>query len=137
VVAGALFIPARSLNSPAWDVWVTDESGQRVLGVTVRLTFRNYSAEHDSHEIDAITDEQGHVAFGAQTLSASIGHRLVAMMSSAAAGPHASFGPHASVFVFGKGLQGLDIDKTRNVVVDWTGRPYHMESRILVVPRKP
>jgi hypothetical protein len=129
------FIPVKSLNCPAWDVWVTDQSGQPVSDVTVRLTCRNYSAERESHEIDAITDAQGHVAFSARTLSASLWHRAVATLSSATAGTHASFGPHASVFAFGNGLEGFAIDK-RNFVVDWTGKPGHMESRIVVVPRK-
>lgn len=136
VATGVAFIPVRSLNCPAWDVWVTDQGGQPVPGVTVRLTCRDYSAERDSHEIDATTDGQGHVAFGARTLSASLSRRVVAMLSSATAGTHASFGPHASVFAFGKGLQGVDIDKERNVVVDWTGKPDHMHSRIVVAPRK-
>jgi hypothetical protein len=34
---------------------LADQSGQPVPGVTVRLTCRNYSAELDSHEIDANT----------------------------------------------------------------------------------
>jgi hypothetical protein len=129
------FVPVRSLNCPAWDVWVTDQSGHSVSGVTVRLTYRNCSAESKSHEADAVTDLQGHVAYSAQTLSASLGRRIVAMLSSAMAGVHASFGPHASVFAFGKGLQGFAIDEQRNVVLDWTGKPDRMESRIVVVPR--
>jgi hypothetical protein len=131
---GVAFIPLRSLDCPAWDVWATDQSGQPVRGVTVRLTYRNYSAERESHEIDAITDVQGHVAFRAQTLSASLGRRIAAMLLSGMAGAHASFGPHASVSAFGNGLRGFDIDKDRKVVVDWTGKPPHMESRIIVRP---
>ena len=132
----APFIPVRSLNCPAWDVWVTDQSGQAVSGVTVRLTCRNYSAERDTHEMDATTDAQGQVAFSARTISASLGRRAFAILSSAMAGTHASFGPHASVFAFGEGLEGFAIDK-QGVVEDWTGKPSHMESRIVVVPRKP
>lgn len=129
------FVPIRSVSSPAWDVWVTDQSGQLVSGITVRLTYRNYSAESESHEADAITDAQGHVAFSVETVSASLVRRIVAMLSSAMAGVHASFGPHASVFAFGRGLQGFAVDEQRNVVVDWTGKPDHMESRIVVSPR--
>ena len=131
----AVFIPLRSLDCPAWDVWVTDPSNQPVSGITVRLTYRNYSAETESHEIDAITNEQGHVEFEAQTLSVSLGRRAAAILLSATAGVHAGFGPHASVFAFGNGLQGFAIDN-RNVMVDWTGKPGHMESRIIVTPQK-
>jgi hypothetical protein len=133
---GVGFVPFRTLDCPAWDVWVTDPSGQPVSGVTVRLTYENYSAERQSHEIDATTDAQGHVLFSAQTLSASLGRRVVGTLFSARAGTHASFGPHAGVFVFGNGLEGSDIDKQRDVIVDWTGKPDHMESRIVVAPRK-
>src|SRR5579862_548142 len=114
---GAVFIPLRSFDCPAWDAWVTDQSDQPIAGVTVRLTYRNYSAEQESHEIDAITNAQGHVAFKAQTLSASLGRRAAATLWSAAAGVHASFGPHASVFAFGNGLQGFAIDN-RDIIVD-------------------
>ena len=132
---GAVFVPLRSLDCPAWDVWVADQSGQPVSGLTVRLTYQNYSAEQESHEIDATTNAQGHVAFKAQTRSASLGRRVAATLRSAAAGVHASFGPHASVFAFGNGLQGFAIDN-REVIVDWAGKPGHMESRIIVTPRK-
>jgi len=112
-----------------------DQSGHSVSGVTVRLTYRNYSAESTSHEADAVTDLQGHVAFSAQNLGASLGRRIVVLLSSKMAGIHASFGPHASVFAFGNGHQGFAIDEQRNVVLDWTGTPDRMESRIVVVPR--
>lgn len=82
-----------------------------------------------------MTDAQGHVVFSAQTLSASLGRRIIAMLSSGMAGIHASFGPHASVFAFGRGLQGFAIDQQRNVLLDWTGKPDRMESRIVVAPR--
>ena len=137
MVVGVAIVPIRSLDCPAWDVWVTDQGGHPVSDITVRLTYRNYSAEGESHETDATTDEQGHVAFTAQTLIASLGRRVVAILSSVtAAGVHAGFGPHATVFAFGRGLQGFAIDEQRNVVVDWTGKPDRMESRIVVAPAK-
>jgi len=134
LAAGITFIPLRSLDCPAWDVCVVDQNGRPVSGVTVRLTYQNYSAELRSHEVDAITDAHGHVRFSAQMLSASLGQRIRAVLSSAAAGVHASFGLHADVFAFGNGLEGFDIEQ--NVVVDWTGKPNHMESRIVLAPRK-
>jgi hypothetical protein len=132
----ATFTPMRSLNCPSWDVWVTDEGGHPVSYITVRLTYRDYSAEFESHEIDAITDVRGHAAFRARTLTASLGRRVAAMALSASAGPHASFGPHAIVFAFGKGLQGVDIGGQGNTVADWTGKPGHVESRIVATPQK-
>jgi hypothetical protein len=131
IVVGIALIPLRSLDSPAWDVWVTDQSGHPISGLTVRLTYQNYSAEDKSHETDATTDASGHAAFSAQTLRASVARRAVMMLSSATEGVHAGFGPHATVFAFGKGLQGFAIDEQRNVVVDWTGKPDRMESRII------
>jgi len=38
------------------------------------------------------------------------------------------------VFALGKGLKGFDVDKGKNRVVEWTGRPDHMGSRIVVKP---
>src|SRR5690348_15992854 len=111
VAATVLFIPVKSLDCPAWDVWVTDSEIRPVSGVTVRLTCRNYSAERDAHEIDLTTDSRGHVMFAPQTLSASLGRRLVVTLCSAAAGAHASFGPHANVLVFGSGLEGVAVNR--------------------------
>jgi len=56
IAMAAAFSPLSSLDSPAWDVWVTDQSGQPVSGLTVRLTCQNYSVEQESHEIDATTN---------------------------------------------------------------------------------
>jgi len=136
VTFGAAFIPVKSLDCPTWDVWVADQSGVPVPGATVRLICRNYSAEQDSHRADVITDAQGHASFRPRTLSASLARRVAVTLSSARAGVHASFGPHAQVFAFGDGFEGFDVDKKRNSVVDWTGKPEHMESRIVVASQK-
>lgn len=135
IAVGLACIPVKSLNCPSWDVWVVDERGQPVSGMTVRLICQNYSAERHSHKMDAATDAQGHVAFGAQTVTVSLGGRATATLLSAMAGVHAGLGPHASVFAFGKGLEGLAINN-QNLVVDWTGKPSHMESRIVVAQQK-
>jgi hypothetical protein len=133
IVLSVAFVPITSLSSPAWEVWITDQGGHPIPGITVRLTHRNYSAESQTHEINATTDGQGHLTFSAQTVSASLARRVVAMLSSAMAGVHASFGPHASVFASGDGLQGVAVDERGNVL-DWTGKPAHMESRIVLAP---
>jgi hypothetical protein len=38
------------------------------------------------------------------------------------------------VFAFGNGLEGFDVDLKKDVVVDWTGEPRAMVSRITVKP---
>lgn len=40
VVVGVAFVPIRTLNCPAWNVWVTDQSGQPVSSMTVRLLYQ-------------------------------------------------------------------------------------------------
>lgn len=130
----AFLIPFRSLDCPAWDVWVTDETGKPLSGVTVRLICQNYSAERDLYRTDAVTDQNGHSAFEARKINKSLGQRATATLASAAAGAHASFGPHATVFVLSEHLEG--IARQGNIVVDWTGQPDHMESHIVVMPRK-
>jgi hypothetical protein len=90
--------------------------------MAVRLSFQNYSAEGQSHDVDLISDENGEAKFPAETLRASFVRRCVFTVLSARAGVHAGFGPHANVFVFGNGLQGYAVD-SRDVVVDWTGNP--------------
>jgi len=121
------FIPFKSLNCPSWDVWVTDGNGKALPGMTVLLTYQDYSAESRSHEIRGITDAQGHVAFAAQTLWASVVQRIRATLNSTVVGVH---GRHAQVFAFGNGQISRDS-------AYWTGKPNHMESRIIVVPRPP
>ena len=130
LLAGAAVVPVRSLDCPSWDVWVADQTGQPIGGATVRVSFRNYSAESRSHEVDETTDALGHVAFAPQTISASLGSRIGVTLLSAMAGVHASFGSHATVFAFAQGHQGFDVNRQRNTLVEWIGKPSHMESRI-------
>jgi hypothetical protein len=128
-----ILIPFRTLNCPTWDVWVTYLGGEPAAGVTVRLTYQNYSLERESHQIDAITDGRGHVEIGARTISASLAHRLVGTLSSALGeGIHASFGPHARASAFDS--NGAEGDaEWGGIITDWTGEPSHMESQIVLV----
>jgi hypothetical protein len=41
IIVGLSLIPIPYLACPAWDVWVVDDRGQPVRGVTVRLTYQN------------------------------------------------------------------------------------------------
>ena len=121
--------PITSPATPHWEVWVVDENGHALQGMTVRLVWENYSAESESHEQDLRTDENGYVVFPARTFKASALRRLFGTIRAARAGVHASFGPHAYVFAFGRGLEGDAV--AHGYITDWTGKPDEMQSRIV------
>jgi hypothetical protein len=118
--------------TPLWEVWVLDANGRPLAGMTVRLSWQNYSAETSGHEEDRRTDANGYVAFPSRKLRASISDRLLGTIRSASGGAHSSFGPHAYVFAFGQGLQGSAV--TGEYVADWTGKPDKVQSRIVAKP---
>ena len=120
--------------TPLWEVWVVDANARPLAGMTVRLSWQNYSAETSGHEEDRRTDENGYVAFPARKFRASISDRFLGTIRSASGGVHASFGPHAYVFAFGQGLQGSAV--TGEYVADWTGKPDRMQSRIVAKPMR-
>jgi len=132
LLLGSALIPFASPHSPAWTVTVVDNRDQPIPGVTVRLSYQNYSAENESHEMDGITDQRGQVTFSSQTLHASLLRRCFYTLLSARAGVHASFGPSASVFAFGKGKEGWDVDPKSGTLVFWKGTPSQMRSRIVI-----
>jgi len=125
--------PTTTMQSPMWDVWVVDQSGRPLQGMTVRLSYQNYSAESESHSEDLQTDAKGYVLFYPQTLRASRIRRALAIAQSATEGVHASFGPHAGVSTFGKGLEGDAVNDGH--VTDWTGEPPRMSSKVAAKPR--
>ena len=135
VIAALSLIPIPYRACPMWDVLVVDDSGHPVPGVTVRLVYQNYSAESQSHQEDRITNESGRAAFPRQVSSASILRRCYYTGLSAGASVHASFGRHAWVFAFGKGLEGTAT--SGQVVTDWTGSPDHIESKIVASVNEP
>jgi hypothetical protein len=136
IIAAAIllvtFVPIKSLAAPDWDVWVTDESGVALQGVLVRESFQNYSAEFRNGEETLTTDQAGHVRFKRKTLRASLLKRLVVTASSATAGVHASFGPHAIVFAFADGMEGAA--EVNGLTETWRGSPNSMQSRIIMRP---
>jgi hypothetical protein len=136
VVVGVLLIagllPKPYMASPRWEVWVVTENNEPLPGINVRLVYKNYSAEDQSHEITMTTDENGHVLFPPQHESASLFRRVFCTLSSATAGVHASFGRHAYVFAFGNGYEGTAI--SGKYVTDWRGFPASMESTIVAKP---
>jgi hypothetical protein len=103
-----------------------------LAGVLVRLTYENYSAESDSHEITLTTDGNGYVLFPQQRKWTIPLLYLFHTAASATGGVHASFGRHATVFIFGRGYEG---DAVRGkYVTDWDGSPAEMKS--LIVARR-
>jgi hypothetical protein len=131
-VVTVLFVyPFESLQAPTWEVSVVDASNTLVSGARVRESYQDYSAEFKGGEADLTTDFTGKVTFPARTLRANLLKRFAVVLSSATAGAHASFGPHAYVFVFG-GLEGSSIKN--GVVEDWTGSPRINKSVIVVHP---
>jgi hypothetical protein len=129
---GLALIPFASPHCPDWTVTVIDKRDQPIPGMTVRLSYQNHSAEDASHEVDGITDQRGQVTFSAQALHASCIRRCYYTLLSARAGIHASFGPSASVFAFGKGMEGSDVDPKSGTLVFWRGTPSQMQSRIVI-----
>jgi hypothetical protein len=108
---------------------VKDEAGKPLAGLNVRLDYKNYSAESDSHEITLVTDQSGHVTFPSQYGKASLIRRAFYASASAVGGAHASFVDHAFVFVFGNGFEGDAV--TGAYITDWTGSPTEMASSVV------
>jgi hypothetical protein len=128
-----IIVPLPHLVCPDWEVSVVDQDGNPLKGMTVRLSYQDYSLESVSHDEDRVTDSRGHVSFVAKTTTASVGSRaLGALRSAIRTGVHASFGRHAWVFAFGNGLEGSA--ETGNYVTDWNGSPRLMRSRIVSRP---
>ena len=120
--------PVSSLSAPDWAVCVVDKSQIPVVNVLVRESYQNYSAEREGHEEDLYTDEHGCVRFPPRYLRLSIFKRLVAAISSASGGVHASFGPHSYVMAFRGAQRG---DAVRNgYMYDWRGSPKQMTSTL-------
>jgi hypothetical protein len=127
-LAVVALIPIPYLAAPTWQVWVVDEAGVPIEGMTVRRVYQNYSTERQDHTEDQITDKRGYAAFPARRSSASTVRRCIFTSLSALALVHASFGPHSYVFAYGNGREGSAV--SGQYVTDWTGWPEYMKSRI-------
>lgn len=126
--------PTITAQSPFWEVWVVNEAGQPLEGMTVTLTYQNYSGESEGHLERRQTDANGYVVFPQRSLKASRLRRIVTTLESAEAGVHASFGPHADVWADGNGLTGYAV--SNGYVTDWTGVPLRMSSKIVAKPHR-
>lgn len=112
---------------------VVDERGKPVAGLTVRETWQNYSVEMEGHESDCQTDMNGRATFPAQKSNYSVPRQIAGTMSALVhLNVHSSYGPHATVFAFGKGLEGAAT--TGDFFTDWTGSPRFVRSKIVVKP---
>jgi hypothetical protein len=136
LVALTMFLawPITTAQSPFWEVWVVNEAGQPIEGMTVTIHYENYSAEPEGHSEQKQTDAGGYVVFSPRSLKASRWRRIVTTIQSAGAGVHASFGPHAWVMTYGNGLEGMAV--SNGYLTDWTGAPPRMVSRIVAKPRR-
>jgi hypothetical protein len=75
----------------------------------------------------------GRATFPAQKSDYSVPRQIAGTMSALAhLNVHSSYGTHATVFAFGKGLEGTAT--TGDFVTNWTGSPRFMRSRIVVKP---
>jgi hypothetical protein len=129
VAAAAAFVPIPYLASPQWEVLVVDGSGKPIENMTVRSVYQNYSTENAGHEEDQQTDKSGYASFPAHWSSSSAARRGVFTLLLAMAGVHASFGQHAYVFAFGKGMEGSAV--SGQYVMDWAGTPAEIKTRII------
>jgi hypothetical protein len=132
VELGVLLWPFSYLSSPRWEVLVVDKEGKPRVGANVRLEYTNYSAENASHELTLQTDENGRVEFPDTQGRANLMARAFHTALAARKGIHASFGRHASVFVFGHDGEYEGSAVENGYDVNWQGSPRSMRSRIVV-----
>jgi hypothetical protein len=125
--------PTTTAQSPFWEVWVVNEAGQPLEGMTVTLYYHNYSAEAEGHSEQRQTDASGFAVFSPRSLKATRFRRLITTIESAGAGVHASFGPHAHVWASGNGLTGDSV--SNGYMTDWEGAPPRMSSTIIAKPQ--
>jgi hypothetical protein len=134
VCAVAALVPIPYLAAPKWQVWVVDGFGAPVEGMTVRRVYQNYSTEGEGHEEDQTTDKQGHASFSPRWSSASVTRRVIFTVLAARAGVHAGFGRHSYVFAFGRGMEAYAV--SGQYVLDWTGSPAELKTRITATARQ-
>jgi hypothetical protein len=125
------------LNAPLWDVQVADFAGHPLSGITVMEDYEDYSCETDSHIVNLVTNADGRVQFQPAYLQRNLFGCAKQTIIAAGAGVHASFGRSASVTAMDndKYEMGFATEAGRDIVVDWSGSPEHMNSLIKVKQR--
>jgi len=133
-IVALLLIPFDQTIAPDWRVQVVNEKGEPLAGVTVRESWQQYSLEPSNDEEDQNTGADGSVHFARRTLRSSLLSRFNGCVGEIARmGAHASCGPHAHVFAFGRGLGTLDWRD----IADSDARPGRFQKSILVLRRCP
>ena len=138
LACGALLYPEEQIVCPKWSVSVVGESGDPVAGITVRRSCQDYSVENTAHQDDATTGAEGRVTFGEIRIRTPRLLKWVGNVTNfVTLDVHASYGLHAYVFAFGKGLEGSPVSTpvSKGFVEFWTGSPERMESSIVVTAR--
>ena len=131
---------AETLVAPRWDVWVVDESGKPVAGISVTQVREDYACESVDHTETLFTDSHGHVQFHARYLK---WNPLKCGVFTTAELFKRTHGRHASVIAGDPNgiLFGKPVDKNANEIGDWRGSPDHVTSHIIlrrrVVPLTP
>lgn len=98
------FFPVSTVVVPEWRVRVVDERGAPVKGIVVRQSWQHYSLEMDGNEEDLVTGGDGYVTFPRREIKSGLFSRAFVVASNALMfREHASFGPSASVTVWGAG----------------------------------
>lgn len=112
---------------------VVDENDTPVSGIAVRLSYENYSAEDTAHQETTISDVNGNVHFQKHQHWTILLKRIFYTAKSANAFVHASFGPQATVFAFGNGMEGEVV--FGGYIYFWQGKPDKLTSTIIVHKR--
>lgn len=101
IIAGVY--PVETIVVPEWSVRVVDERGAPARGAVVRQSWQHYSLERSGHEEDLATDVDGHVTFQQRKVRVGLfGRIMVPVLNALSLREHASFGPSASVTVWGE-----------------------------------
>jgi hypothetical protein len=118
------FWPVSSPASPRWEVWVVDQAGHPVQGLTVLMSRGDSSESGENTEQNLLTDQNGYAAFAARNVTISALAAILTKMSP-------SF---ATVSAFGQDAKGNNA-KGNKVVSDfayWHENPLNMQSRLIV-----
>ena len=135
---GLLLFPFSHLAHPEWDVLVVDTAGRPVAGMTVVLSYQNWSIETEEKEKHLVTNAEGRVRFRREYRRAAILQGIAGSIRAIlTSGVHAGFGREAYMDAVGKGLAGHAVTDEVGHMEVWTGEGSTRASRIVVSPARP